>query len=195
MVTLRKGHHGSDRNAVLIAWLNWPFVLAFAGFVAYTIADTVNEARATASVSFARTVGDTCGRAVLVAVLCVVVTARVIGTREGVVRVFNVFFETDVPVDQILRIDTRDGFEILGGDGQRIPVSVLGQSLMGAVLGYRRSRRAAERYDKWHRSLRVSDGGVPPSSGRVRRVRHAWYLAPAWLAPYLLLAISVRMSG
>lgn len=193
-VVLSEGLHRAKGHAAIIAWLNWPLILAVAGFVVYTLADTANEARATASISFARTMGDATGRAILVAVLCIVATARVIGTRDGVVRVFNLFFETQIAVDRIAMIDTHNGFEIVGADGNRIPVSVLGQSLMGAILGYRRSRQAASRYERWRNSLRAPERVVPLSKTPVRRLRRAWYFVPVWLASYLLLAISIRSS-
>ena len=104
-------------------------------------------------------------------------TARIDVSNDGeYLRLVNLFFVYLVPTATIQKIDVTEGLQVVMADGRKIESSAYGDSLMGAILGYRRAKRALARLE---RIIQVAPSG-PSTSGPTSR--RAWRQACGPLA-------------
>ena len=74
-----------------------------------------------------------------------IVTSRVVGSEEGYIEMVSFLLTRRVPVNRIADVKTSDGLQLVLDDGRRMGTIAYGVSVLGHLLKYPRSARAAER--------------------------------------------------
>jgi hypothetical protein len=94
---------------------------------------------------------------IVATVMCLLGTCRLVVDPDGFIDVINLLVSRRVPVGELVRVEHDDGLRLRVVSGRRIGSVAYGPSLLGALLHYPRSVRAARRIEAAIGGLRDSD--------------------------------------
>ena len=118
-------------------------------------------------------------------------SSRIVGTVDRI-QVVNLFFYVELPVKNIVKIQSSRGLVFLTDDGQSVPCLAYGESLIGSLFGYRRARLAELRCEAWVQARRLDNVSI--SRPRTKRLRQALVWVPLVLVTaYLAEAFVIHM--
>ena len=97
--------------------------------------------------------------ALLVIILSLLATARIVGRSDGYIEVVGLLITRRIPVSEVVDVTPRGPLKIRMRSGRRVGSIAYGQSLLGEMVGYPRSREAAERIGRFCRQVEARGGG------------------------------------
>jgi hypothetical protein len=152
--------------------LSWPVLVIGIAGVLFTLF-ALSQAGSDRHESWTQVMANAVGFGLVAGFMASTCLVRVVGVDGHTVRLVNMLFMIDVPVDQIARIDTTKGLQVVATDGRSFGSTAFGSSVLGSLLGYRRANRVAERCRAW---LELHGGSAETRQPIRRRVRPACYL-------------------
>jgi hypothetical protein len=130
--------------------------------------------------------------AVMVIVFSLLASARIVGSTAGYIDVIGLFLQRRIPIDEIVDVTPDKGLKIRMTSGRRIGSIAYGQSLLGELSGYPRSKRTAVRIKEFCESNKTSGQGGEEVHYSVR-LRGAETLAALGLAT-LMIVVTIILN-
>jgi hypothetical protein len=97
--------------------------------------------------------------ALMVTVFSLLASARIVGNTAGYIDVIGLFVRRRIPIADIVDVHSDGGLKIRMASGRSIGSIAYGQSLVGNMIGYPRSKKAAVRIKDFCESTRALGGG------------------------------------
>ena len=107
----------------------------------------------------------------MVTVFCLLGTCRLVVDPAGFLDVINLLVVRRVPVSELVQVEHDDGLRFRVVSGRRIGSIAYGSSLIGELLHYPRSVRAARRIEDAVGGNRATGGWPPPQDTVTSRLR------------------------
>ncbi|MCA0146258.1 hypothetical protein [Blastococcus sp. LR1] len=121
----------------------------------------------------------------VVSTLGLLATARIVGSPDGYIDVVGLLATRRIPIGEIAEVMPSGPLEIRMTSGRRIGSIAYGRSLLGDMVGYPRSRQAAERIYRFCEQVEVGGPGFGHAEYSVR-LRGAGIVAALLLGGVLL---------
>jgi hypothetical protein len=93
--------------------------------------------------------------AVMVIVFGLLASSRIVGSTAGYIDVVNLFVRRRIPIDEIADVRSDGALKIQMTSGRRIGSIAYGQSVIGEMIGYPRSKKTAVRIREFCESTRL----------------------------------------
>lgn len=123
----------------------------------------------------------------MVTVFCLLGTCRLVVDPAGYIDVINLLVVRRVPVSELVQVEHDDGLRFRVVSGRRIGSIAYGSSLIGELLHYPRSVRAARRIEDAVGGNRPTDEWPPPQDTVTSKLRVRAFLGTLAVVVVLVL--------
>ena len=180
---------GHDAARAVLGWGGFVERLVAVAAIGMLLAFTYLEATDPSGPALSKLLGDVALFGLGIAFFLDILSTRVAVQGANLLLV-NPVTKTTIPAVRIARVEWADGLEIVDASGRRHGHVGYGGSVLGSLIGNRRSRSVASKVEGW-RTFRALNGSEDDTSVVVRAPRTVWLATIVLTIPPTMVAVGL----